>query len=343
MSRQIRVGKLLYYASTIRQLGHDPDEVIRKVGLDSAALAIPDNFISYSSYRQLLVEAAKVTRCERFGLIMSEKLGPQSLGVVGFSMQQAADLGTALAILSKFLHLHDQHGKITLDAQGQYFRISHHIDDLNAPGAIQAVDVSATLGHNLLETLLGKSICAVRYEFPYPRPADVTAYDFLQAQELLFDSASLGIVIEKRFLDVPIANHDPHMASLLNEYMDALNDRAGERITDKTEVIVKDMLSTGECTLVSVAELFNVTPRTLQNKLKYEGSGFHEIVEEARKSLALHYLRSSEMNLTHIALLIGYSDSSAFSRSFRRWYNATPSQWRKSSVISAEQASHTSH
>ncbi len=343
MTTFIRVGKLAHFSATVRQFGKDPVEVIKRVGLDPAVLAVPDNFISYSTYRHLLVEAVKATGNERLGILISKQLGPQSLSVVGFSMQQSSDLGTALGVLSRFFHLHDQHGTIALEILEDSFCISHHIPDMETPGSIQAIDVSAAAGHNLFNTLMGENIHALRYEFPYPEPADLSAYKFLEAQELVFDALNLGIVIDNKYLDKPIAHHDPNMAHLLSEYMKTLEDNTGEAIADKVTSIVKDMLSTGECTLEAVADLFQVTSRTLQNKLKLEGTSFHNIMEDVRKTLATHYLQSSHMDLTKIALLVGYSDSSAFTRSFRRWYNATPSQWRKARTQNSELASYITH
>lgn len=325
-----------YFSATVRQFGKSPEKIIKNAGLDPEVMTIADTFIPYSKYRRLLVGAVEETGCERFGLIMSENLGPQSLGVVGFSMQQSTDVGAAFGILSKFLHLHDQHGSVTLEPEDDDIRIAYLMDDLDAPAAAQAIDVSAVIGHNLLKTLIGSTIKAKRYEFPYPQPRDLKPYAFLQAQKLVFDTDSFGIIIERRYFEVPIANNDPQMADLLDGYMEALDARAGERATDKVELLVKDLLATGECTLEAMAELFKVTPRTLQNKLQREGTSFHDIVERVRKTLALHYLRSSQMNLTNIALLIGYSDSSAFSRSFRRWYDETPSQCRKSDGVYSE-------
>lgn len=333
MTSYIRVGKLPYFSTTIRQFGEVPEEIIKNAGLDPAVLATPDNFIPYAKYRHLLAAAVEATGCERFGLLVSKQLGPQSLGVVGFSMQQSYDFGSALEVLARFFHLHDQHGTITVDIVEDSLRTSHHIPDMEVPGSIQAIDVSAAAGHNLFNTLLGKNIRALRYEFPYPRPTDISAYTFLDAQELVFDAQSLRIVIDSKYLKEPIAHHDPNMASLLGEYMKSLDNRVDEVIVGKVKVIVQDMLCTGECTLEAVAELFQVTPRTLQNKLKQAHTSFQIIMEEVRKELALHYLRTSQMDLTKIALLIGYSDSSAFSRSFRRWYNKTPSKWRKSGEI----------
>jgi AraC-like DNA-binding protein len=338
MTTQIRAGVLSNISSTIEQLGGNPDTVFKAVGFDPQVISITDALIPFSQYRQLLAKAAEVTDCERFGLLMSESLGPQSLGVVGVSMQPSRDVGTAFELLAKFLHLHDQHGTVTLEPLGNYSRIGYLMDDLAAPGAAQVIDVSAALGHNLLKTLIGFDVPAVRYEFPYPEPADLSAYQVLNTKELVFDTESFGFLVDRKYLEIQIPNSNPHLAKLLREYMQGLEVRAGKRMGDKVELIVKDLLSSGECTLEAVAVLFNITPRTLQNKLRSEDTCFHDIVEQVRKTMALHYLKNSAMDLTNIALLIGYSDSSAFSRSFRRWYNIAPSQWRKSEQAACDDA-----
>ena len=338
MTTQIRAGVLSNISSTIEQLGGNPDTVFKAVGFDPQVISITDALIPFSQYRQLLAKAAEVTDCERFGLLMSESLGPQSLGVVGLSMQPFRDVGTAFELLAKFLHLHDQHGTVTLEPLGNYSRIGYLMDDLAAPGAAQVIDVSAALGHNLLKTLIGFDVRAVRYEFPYPEPADLSAYQVLNTKELVFNTESFGFLVDRKYLEIQIPNSNPHLAKLRREYMQRLEVRAGKRMGDKVELIVKDLLSSGECTLEAVAVLFNITPRTLQNKLRSEDTCFHDIVEQVRKTMALHYLKNSAMDLTNIALLIGYSDSSAFSRSFRRWYNIAPSQWRKSEQAACDDA-----
>ncbi|MGI9293962.1 MAG: AraC family transcriptional regulator [Pseudomonadales bacterium] len=330
MTNLIRVGLLPYFSATIQQFGKDPEEVFKGVGIDPAGLDVADTFIPYDQYRQLLVEAVTITGCERFGLLMSKKLGPQSLGVVGFAMQQSTDVRAAFEVLARFLHLSDQHGIVTVEPEGEHFRIGYSLEDLDVPGSAQAIDVAAALGHNILKTLVGHDVKAIRYEFPYPQPEDLTAYQILNTPELVFDAERFGIVVDSACMKIPILNNDPRMASLLDEYMEMLATRSGNRVTDKVELIIQDLLSTSDCTLEAVSDLFKVTPRALQHRLQREFTSFHEIVENVRKKTAVSCLRTSSMDLTNIALLLGYSDSSAFSRSFRRWYNQTPSQWRRS-------------
>jgi AraC-like DNA-binding protein len=51
------------------------------------------------------------------------------------------------------------------------------------------------------------------------------------------------------------------------------------------------------------------------------------LVEQTRRDLALHYLRQ-RLPISELAPLLGYSETSAFSRAFRRWFGVSPRQWR---------------
>jgi len=329
MSTLIRAGLLPDYRDTISRLGGDPETAIAIAGVDPALLTSPDTFIPYTKFRALLVAATKVTGCERFGLYMSENLGPQSLGVVGYAMQQADTVLDAFYTLSKYLHLHDQHGQITINDESRTVRIQFAIEDLNSPGAPQAIDIAAVIAHNLMLALLGEEVEPERMDFPYSRPADTSPYEFLNCQKLGFDAPHYSIQVSREIMYAPIPNRDPRMSIVLADYMRQLDNRYGTQHTEKVERIVADLLSTGDCTLERVAEFFGVTARTLQNWLKQEDCTFHGILEDVRRKLAIQYLETGGMRLTDISLLLGYSESSVFTRSFKRWYGESPSRWRK--------------
>ena len=52
------------------------------------------------------------------------------------------------------------------------------------------------------------------------------------------------------------------------------------------------------------------------------------MVEDVRRDLALSYLRQRHLPFSEIAMLLGYSELSAFSRAFRRWTGASPRTYR---------------
>ena len=78
----------------------------------------------------------------------------------------------------------------------------------------------------------------------------------------------------------------------------------------------------------SVAGNFNISVRTLQRKLKEEGVSYLQIIEEVRKSLAIHYIKKSSSSVKEISAVLGYSEPSGFVRAFKKWTGKTPSEYR---------------
>ena len=72
-----------------------------------------------------------------------------------------------------------------------------------------------------------------------------------------------------------------------------------------------------------------MTTRTLQLKLKEEGTSFRKLQDEVRKELAIGYLKDGNDSICEIALLLGFSDQSAFQHAFKRWTGKTPGEYRQ--------------
>jgi AraC-like DNA-binding protein len=58
----------------------------------------------------------------------------------------------------------------------------------------------------------------------------------------------------------------------------------------------------------------SVSPRTLQRKLRAEGTTFQAVLEDLRKELAQQYIRSGEYDLHEVTYLSGFFNLPAFSR-----------------------------
>jgi AraC-like DNA-binding protein len=68
--------------------------------------------------------------------------------------------------------------------------------------------------------------------------------------------------------------------------------------------------------------------RTLHRRLQEHGTSFRQLANETRSELALQLLEETSLDLHAIADALGYADSTAFGRAFRRWTHSTPSAWR---------------
>ncbi|HEX9100614.1 MAG TPA: helix-turn-helix transcriptional regulator, partial [Polyangia bacterium] len=54
-----------------------------------------------------------------------------------------------------------------------------------------------------------------------------------------------------------------------------------------------------------------------------------QLLDEARLELARTYLADPHIKAVDVAFLLGFSDSSAFYRAFRRWTGMTPVEFRQ--------------
>ena len=84
-----------------------------------------------------------------------------------------------------------------------------------------------------------------------------------------------------------------------------------------------------DLSLKVTAELCGFSKRSLQRKLQASGTHYSDILENVRFDAACDMLKNTEMNVTDIAQTLGYSDSSHFSRAFRRISGINPLGYRK--------------
>jgi AraC-like DNA-binding protein len=78
----------------------------------------------------------------------------------------------------------------------------------------------------------------------------------------------------------------------------------------------------------NVARSLGMSKRTLARKLSDEGLNFTDVLQQLRRDLAVRYLDDSQLHISKIAWLLGFSEVSAFTHAFKRWTGNTPSQIR---------------
>lgn len=78
-----------------------------------------------------------------------------------------------------------------------------------------------------------------------------------------------------------------------------------------------------------VADHLSMSVRSLQMKLKEEGTSYQKILNSVRKSLAIAYLSEDpKVSKGEIAQILGFSEISVFSRTFKKWTGKSPSEYQ---------------
>lgn len=99
-------------------------------------------------------------------------------------------------------------------------------------------------------------------------------------------------------------------------------------IADRVRGALLELLPSGSASLQEVAKKLAISTRTLQRRLKEEGSSFRQVLDATREELARHYLSSSSMSGAEISFLLGFEDPNSFFRAFHAWTGETPEQAR---------------
>jgi len=102
-----------------------------------------------------------------------------------------------------------------------------------------------------------------------------------------------------------------------------------DRDVARAQQYVADRLSGGAPSVEQTAAAMDTSVRTLQRRLKEHGLSYRDVVEQARREVAEKLMADPSLSLLDVALLVGFSDQSAFNRAFRRWFHTTPSELRE--------------
>ncbi len=95
---------------------------------------------------------------------------------------------------------------------------------------------------------------------------------------------------------------------------------------------IAETLKNGTCNLTQVSQNLGMSQRSVQRVLEQERTTFRKLTEDIRKTAAERYLQSTSLPLKEIAFLLGFSESSTFSRAVKTWYGVPPRKVREGGV-----------
>ena len=94
--------------------------------------------------------------------------------------------------------------------------------------------------------------------------------------------------------------------------------------------IMLPMIRDGCFELKEVSEYISIGARTIQRRLKGDGTSFGEILKEIRNTWAVTQLLHTEVTIAEIGKSLGYSTKGHFIRAFKNWHGTTPGAYRVS-------------
>lgn len=141
-----------------------------------------------------------------------------------------------------------------------------------------------------------------------------------------------AIVFAAADMERPFVTHNAELLAALAPQLEAELERqlAASSLGEQVKATLKRTMAGRRPELANVAKHLRLSVRTLQRRLGGEGVTFQQLVAEARRELARHYLQHSRLELNETAYLLGYEDANSFFRAFHQWEGVSPGAWRTS-------------
>lgn len=316
---------------TLEAYGIDPRSVINeKIYRPNRNIGMGER-IPYGTYNEILGRAIELINDPAVGLRSAGYLHPSHLGALGHAWLASSTLKTAIWRSQRFSRMYDERLEMRVFEEQEVLKVAYLPDksspapDLIADSQLASLLVLCRL--NFGSNLLPVYVRMIRSAPPDPQPW----YDFFGVK-VQFDQTENSLAIENRDAVKPLTGSNPALVALNEDVIRrqlAVMDRSD--ILNRTLAAIIEQLPSGGVSEITIAKDLNLTTRTLHRKLGEKGISFRSLLTNVRKELVKRYIDDPGYSVTEISFLLGYTDTSAFSRAFKRWYGKSPTQSRKQS------------
>ena len=319
-----RVGPMVVIPGVLHELGADPAKVLTSAGLDLAVLDDQENRIPYVAVGRLLLESVAKTDCPHFALLCGQRVSISHLGVPGELMRYSPNLGAALRTFVVYHHLNSGGMATFLREEEGMAALGSVVYHRGAESVDQIYDGVIAMTCNVIREICGSRWAPEKVIFSRTRPADVGLYRRFFQAPCRFDSEQTAIFFPASVLGRAMPQADPKRLRQLEQQAQAI----GIELIAQLRRALRTLLLSGKRTGNELAQMLSMHRRTLNRRLEAQGTTFQQVLDEVRFEAARQLLETTKIPLTEIAASLGYSESSAFSRAFRRWSGEAPSHRR---------------
>ncbi|WP_428821521.1 AraC family transcriptional regulator [Microbulbifer sp. MCCC 1A16149] len=324
----VRASALTGYKSLLGSFGVNVAELLQRLSLPADYLDRPDLMIPMETKVELLELGARLSGCAHFGLKLAQQQNISAFGTVGVLLQQCATLRDALETITSSIGQTAQGLEVWFEVEGDTAQLySRYNFDGPSAHSRQHSDNLVAGGVNMIRFLLAEPVplSAVYLSGPAPTaPGGLIPYRDLFQCPVYFDCASNGIAFAASLLERPVAGANPEMRGLIDSF---LKKKQLDGFQEQLLWTITNLLPRGPVTLEKVADSVNMAPRTLQARLRQQGTSFQQLLDRTRVEQVCTYLLEGNLSLTEIAELVGYSQLSALTRAFKRIMGASPRSW----------------
>lgn len=296
--------------------------------LHSIHTASPDDVLA------LLEECVAISGDANFGLHMAKHLELTRIGTYGYLLLNAPTIREFLELAARYYPLIYQGGRLELSVSDRTTRFSYRIVK---PLRLDPRHIHEwTIGYfaNFIRTRLDQPWHPHRTVFAHPAPEKLDELRDWFGDNVKFDAEWSGIEFGSDILDAPITEANPVLLRIISHHADDLIQALGKKDPFRTRVrlLIMEGLEKGESKAEIVAHKLNMSLSSFKRQMRDERLDFRELRDGIIRDLSQRALTETSLPLADIALKMGYSEMSAFTRAFTRVSGKPPLEYRRSTA-----------
>jgi AraC-like DNA-binding protein len=249
------------------------------------------------------------------------------MGVLDYLMNSAATIHEAFDAATRYFRIvsDEIEARVIVDNKRVLFRLD---SECSLPAAIEDL---------LLGTLYRahawlRAIPDLEVRFAHPSPVESRPYrDAFGGARCRFASGAVGFSFPRAHSGDPLASADSQLHETMTMAAEALMTalpRHPGRLSEHVRTLLALDLTAPSHSVTAIARMLRMSKRTFARRLAAEQTTFSTLVDEVRRERAMQLLRK-RLTLEEIAFELGYSHSTSFARSFRRWTGCKPTAYRR--------------
>jgi AraC-like DNA-binding protein len=307
----------------------DADSMFRRFGLDPTLIHEPRTRYSYHSLCDAWVEAAAITQNEHLGLESARHYSPLDLNALGVTFLSSTTLMEALQRWVRYESVLDTNATSSITESRDRVDLVSELVEIPTNAIRIVEDVTASILINLCRLGLGMALDPVEVAFTYPEPKATGEHFAVFRCPLKFSQPVSRISFNIADVRRPFTAANRELALSSDQILECMiNDLNQSDIISQVKRAIIDGLPSGTPSEDKIAKSVFASSRTLQRRLSDENTNFRTLILEVRRELAEKYLEDKAMPLAEISYMLGFSDTSSFSRAFKKWTGNPPAAFR---------------
>lgn len=293
-------------------------------------------FVSREQYSRLCVELFRELGDESGGAMPGTRTPPGTTRLMALSMLSSASLLVALRRAIEFNACcrvpwgADIHNEIVIDAERKEVTLSY-LSSEDSPDIQHSVLCSMAMWMRFCGWLIGQHIDITQATSAGARPEFMAGIRHFFPCPITYSQPYNTVTFSARHLDAKLVRDEAQLnefLSLAPYYMVIEPHASSLSITHQIRDILGDNFQQELPSFEELTGLLNMSARTLRRRLDKEGTSYQRIKDNARRDVAISLLSRDGLTVSEVAEQVGFSDPSAFHRSFKKWTGQSPGSYR---------------